>query len=223
MTKSMTFLALIRRYLIAGLLVVLPIWVTFEVIKFLVSITDKSLNLLPDKLQPETLLGINIPGLGIVISFSILLLTGMLVTNYLGSRLVELWDMILSRIPLVRSIHSSVKQILQTIFLSGSRSFRRVLLVQYPRQGLWSLAFQTGEGWQELQDRLGQDMVNVFIPTTPNPTSGFLMMVPSADVIELNMSVDEALKLVISLGVVHPSVRAAVPESAEAAITKSEK
>lgn len=212
MPGKKTVLASIRRYLIAGLLVVLPVWVTFEVIRFLVGITDKSLKLLPKGWQPEQLFGFAIPGLGIVISFLVLLLTGMLVTNYLGSKLIDLWDWILSRIPLVRSVHGSVKQILQTIFLSGSQSFSRVLLIQYPRKGLWSLAFQTGSGWQELQDRFGYEMINVFVPTTPNPTSGFLLMIPKTDAIELNLSVDEALKLVISLGVVHPSIQNHIPK-----------
>lgn len=215
-------LSMLRRYLIAGLLVILPIWVTYSVLKFLVNLMDKSLALLPTFLQPEYLLGFKLPGLGIIISLVVLLVTGMLVTNYLGSRLVIWGEWILARIPLVSTIYSSVKQILETIFLSGSQSFRRVVLVEYPRKGMWSLAFQTGEGWEDLQDRFGQDMVNIFIPTTPNPTSGFLLMVPRSDVIDLDLSVDVALKMVISLGVIHPSVQKSVKMSNRTEIIKGE-
>lgn len=199
-------LSAFRRYLLAGVLVILPIWVTLSILKFLVNLMDKSLALLPKGVQPEYLLGFKLPGLGIVISLALLLFTGMVVTNFLGRRLVVWGEWILARIPLVSTIYGSVKQILETLLLSGNQSFRRVVLVEYPRRSMWSLAFQTGEGWEELQDRLGQEMVNIFIPTTPNPTSGFLMMVPRADVIELDMNVDVALKLVISLGVIHPSI-----------------
>lgn len=194
----------LRRYLIAGLLVWVPIMVTLLVIRFIIGILDSTMNLLPEAYQPDTLLGVHIPGLGILISLIIVFITGIAVTNYFGHRIVGFGESILDRIPLVRSIYKAVKQVLTTIFSSGSKSFRKVLLVEYPRKGLWSIAFQTGTSNDEVKQKSGQDLITVFIPTTPNPTSGFLILVPLADAIELEMSVDEALKMVISLGVVQP-------------------
>ena len=165
---------------------------------------------LPEAYQPDTLLGMHIPGLGIVISLFIVVITGVGVTNYFGHRLVGFGESILDRIPLVRSIYKAVKQVLTTIFSSGSQSFRKVLLVEYPRKGLWSIAFQTGTSNEEVKQKSGQDLVTVFIPTTPNPTSGFLILVPLADAIELEMPVDVALKMVISLGVVQPELDAGI-------------
>ena len=194
----------IRRYFIAGLLVWLPIWVTLLVIRFIVDIMDQSLSLLPHSYQPATLIGYPIPGLGFVITVLLVLLTGMVATNFLGRRLVMFWDAILARIPLVRSIHAGVRQVLHTVFSSSGRSFRRVLLVEYPRKGVWTIAFLTNEGFKAAEEKSGRKMLTVFIPTTPNPTSGFLVFIPEDDVIELDISVDKALKVVISLGTVLP-------------------
>lgn len=192
----------IRRYLVAGLLFWLPIWVTLLLLKFVFGLLDGALKLLPSQYQPEHLFGLTIPGFGLLLGFLLLLLTGMLVSNFLGKRLVLLWDKIIARIPLIRSIYSAVKQVSQTMLSSDGNAFRQVLLVEYPRKDSWSIAFLTGEGHINAKKHLDEDLLTVFIPTTPNPTSGFLIMVPREDVIELEMSVDAALKFVISLGVV---------------------
>ena len=197
-------LARIRRYLIAGLLFWLPVWVTVLVISFFVRIMDRSVALLPAHLQPEQLFGFNIPGLGIILSIGILLLTGLVVSNFLGKKLLLLWDNIVARIPLVRSIHSAVKQVLDSVLAPGGKAFRKVLLIQYPREGLWSIAFQTGDGIEQCCTKTGKQLITAFVPTTPNPTSGFLIMVPASEAQELDISIDDALKLVISLGVVQP-------------------
>lgn len=198
----------LRRYFISGLLIWLPIWVTLVAIKFLVDILSNSLLMLPHAYQPDTLLGFHIAGIGVLITLAIIFLTGLIATNFLGRRLLVLWDGLMGRIPLVRSIYMGVKQVSQTLFTPGGQSFRKVLLVEYPREGLWSLAFQTGDAAPEVQASLnGEDMVSLFVPTTPNPTSGFLLMVSRKKVIEMDMSVDQALKFVISLGVVQPVMK----------------
>lgn len=194
----------VRRYFISGLLVWLPIWVTFLVIKFLVDLLDSSLLLIPAAYRPDALLGFHLPGIGVIIILGVIFLTGLIAANYFGLRIVEFWDAIVGRIPLVRTVHAGVKKVLQTLFTPGGESFRKVLLVEYPRAGMWSLAFQTGDSTPEVEKSLGEPMVSLFIPTTPNPTSGFLMMVPRKNVIELTMSVEQALKFVISLGVMQP-------------------
>jgi uncharacterized membrane protein len=198
-------LAHIRRYFISGLLLWLPIWVTLLVIKFLVDLLSKSLLLLPPQYQPDVLLGVHIPGIGVIITLLVLLLTGMIAANFIGEKLVQFGDSIMTRIPLVKSIYTGVKQVTETLFKPGGQSFRKVLLVQYPHVGMWSVAFQTGEAGPEFQNKLGgEPMITFFVPTTPNPTGGFLMMAPKSTVIELDMGVDQALKYVISLGVVQP-------------------
>jgi uncharacterized membrane protein len=195
----------IRKYLISGLLVWLPIWVTLLVIKFLVDLLSKSLLLLPPNWQPDKLLGVHVPGIGVLITLVVILLTGVFAANFIGRGFVSLWDGIVERIPLVRTIYTGVKQVTQTLFQPGGQSFRKVLLVEYPCAGVWSIAFQTGEVSREIEQMVSQDaMVSYFIPTTPNPTSGFLMMAPRSKVIEVDMSVDQALKFVISLGVMSP-------------------
>ncbi len=196
-------MATLRRYLMAGLLVWVPLGVTLLIVAFLVDLMDQTLLLLPMAIQPEHLLGFRIPGLGLVLTAIVVLLTGMVVTNLFGMQLFTIGERLLQRIPLVRSIYASVKQVTESMFSSG-KSFRKVVLVEYPRKGMWSLAFQTGTGAEEVRDKTGRDVTNVFIPTTPNPTSGFFLMVPREDVIELDMSVDEGLKLLLSVGVVVP-------------------
>lgn len=195
---------MIRRYLIAGLLVWVPLGVTLLVLNLLVELLDRSLLLLPEALHPDRLLGFHVPGLGIVLTVVVVLLTGMIITNFFGHRLVAAWEALLARIPLVRSIYNSVKQVVETLLGSNAKSFRKVLLVQYPRPGIWTIAFQTGETAREAKDKTGYDLVTVYIPTTPNPTSGFVVLLPRQDVTELDMSVDDALKLIISLGLVSP-------------------
>jgi uncharacterized membrane protein len=192
-----------KRYLIAGLLVWVPLGVTVMVINFLVGVMDKTLLWLPEHYRPDTLLGFHVPGLGVVMSVIIVLSTGVVVANLFGRKLVQLWERMLARIPLVRTIYASVKQILETVFSSG-QAFRKVLLIEYPRKGLWTLGFQSGKTRGEAQAKTGVEVVNVFIPTTPNPTSGFFIMVPRSEVIELDMDVDDGLKMIISAGVMVP-------------------
>lgn len=195
----------LRNCFISGLLVWLPIVVTLFVVKFLVDLLSKSLLLLPPEYQPDVILGVHIPGAGVILTLLVIFLTGLIAANFIGRRLMALGDAIVARIPLVRSVYQGVKQVTQTLFAPNGQSFRKVLLVEYPCPGVWSLAFQTGSGSKEIENAInGEPMVSYFIPTTPNPTSGFLMMAPKSKVKELDMSVDQALKFVISLGVVQP-------------------
>jgi len=195
-----------RRYLLAGIVFWVPVLVTLAVLRFLVGIVDNIFNLLPANYQPSEILGIHIPGLGIVFALVIIFATGMLVTNIIGNRLVAVGESVVSRIPLVRTIYHAVKQVLSTLLSSQEDSFRNVLLVEYPRKGMWSIAFQTSVGFQMAEQMTNKSLITIFIPTTPNPTSGFLMLVPKEDTIKLDLSVDQALKMVISLGVVLPDV-----------------
>ncbi len=194
----------LRRYLIAGLLIWVPLAATLLVVKLLVDIMDQTLSLLPDGLHPEALFGFHIPGLGILLSLAVVLLTGVAVANLFGRRLVEFWEGILARIPLVRSIYTGVKQVAETMLTSSGQSFRKVVMVEFPRPGAWSLAFLTGTATGEVQAKTGREVVNVYVPTTPNPTGGYFLMVPKEEVIELEMSVDDGLKMLISMGVVVP-------------------
>jgi uncharacterized membrane protein len=195
----------IRRYFLAGLLVWLPIIITFYILSFLVKILDKSLNFLPVAYRPDVWLGVHVPGVGVILSLLVILTTGLMVTNLLGRKLISFWEKVLARIPLVRSIYGSAKQVIDTLFSSNGQAFRKVLLVEYPRKGCWSIAFKTGAGTAELHSKVGENLITLFVPTTPNPTSGFLIIVPKDEIIELKMSVDEALKMVISLGVIQPT------------------
>lgn len=196
---------MLRRYFIAGLLFWVPIWITLLILDFLAGILDKSLSLLPNKYQPDVLLGFHVPGLGILFTLIIIFVTGLMVTNYFGNKLLAIWEAMMARIPVVRSIYSSSKQVMQTIFKPGGQSFRKVVLIQFPHRDIWSIAFQTGQGFKDAENKLGEELLTVFVPTTPNPTAGFLMLAPKKDVIELDMSVEEAFKMIISLGVVIPT------------------
>jgi len=202
-----------KRYLIAGLLVWVPIGVTLLVIRLVVDLTDRTLLLLPVKYQPEVLFGFKIPGLGIVFSVIVVLATGMVVANLFGRTLVAMWERMLARIPYVSKIYQGVKQVMETVLASDGQSFRKVLLIEYPRKGIWTLAFLSGNPSGEINHRLQHDLVNVFVPTTPNPTSGFFLMLPRADVVELDMSVDDGLKMIISAGVVVPKWEANTADS----------
>ncbi len=197
----------LRRYIIAGILVWLPIGVTIFLVRILVGLLDRTLVLIPQKYQPEELLGFAIPGLGILLTIIILLVTGVLAANIVGRSMVGLWESVLERIPVVRSVYSAAKNFAEMVFSDSSQSFKKVLLIEYPRKGLYSLAFQTSSVLGEVQGRTGEDVICTFVPTTPNPTSGFIIIVPRKDVIELDMEVDEALKMIISLGVVIPKWR----------------
>ena len=193
-----------RKYFITGLLVWIPLIITVWVLKLLNGWMDASLLLIPNSYRPETLLGFYIPGVGVVLTVALLFVTGLLTANILGHRLVLLWESLLARIPVVKTIYGSVKQVSDTLFSGQGHAFRKALLVRYPHQGCWAVAFQTGHPGGEIAKLLPEDHVSVFIPTTPNPTSGFFMIMAKKDVIELNMSVDAALKYIISMGVVSP-------------------
>jgi len=206
----------LKKYLIAGVLVWLPLGVTVLVVKLFVDLMDGTLLLIPLQYRPETLLGFSVPGFGVILSIIIILFTGMIAANLLGGKLVALWELILSRIPLVRSVYAAVKQLTETLFSSSGQSFRKVLMIEYPRKGAWTLAFQTGTEIGEAQRKTGEEVVNVYVPTTPNPTSGFFLMIPKKDVIELDMSVDEGLKMIISMGVVVPGSESAPVEEKKA-------
>jgi len=194
----------LRTYLVAGLLIWVPLGVTIILIKIMVDLMDQTLLLLPFAYRPETLLGFRIPGLGILLTFIVLLITGILAANFLGRKLVSFWESALKRIPLVRTIYSAAKQFAEIVFTDNAQSFNRVMLIEYPRKGLYSLCFQTSSNLGEVQAKTGEDVVCVFVPTTPNPTSGLILMVPKADVIELDMEIEQALQMVVSLGVVVP-------------------
>jgi uncharacterized membrane protein len=193
----------LRRYLVAGVLVWLPILAVVWVIRFLVQLMDQTLLLVPLSYRPEALFGFGLPGLGAVLAFVIVLVTGLLVTNLIGRQLVDYWEELLQRIPLVRSIYSSVKGLAESVF-SQEKAFRKVVLIPYPRAGVWSIGFLTAENLGEIDAKTGVASVCVFIPATPNPTSGFIVIVPRADVIELAMNVDAAMKMIVTLGIVMP-------------------
>lgn len=195
-----------RKYFITGLLILVPLAITLWVLNLIISTMDQSLLLLPVSWRPEALIGFRIPGLGSILTLLIIFLTGVATRNFVGRQVVILWEGLLIRIPVVKSIYSSVKQVSDTLFSSSGNAFRKALLVQYPRQGSWTIAFLTGAPGGEVANHLAGDYVSLYVPTTPNPTSGFFLMVPRADTIELNMSVDEALKYIVSMGVVTPEL-----------------
>ena len=199
---------IVRRYLIAGLLVWVPIVVTVLVVRFILDLMDQTLVLLPAPLQPQVLFGMHIPGLGLVLAVLLLIFTGMLVSNIIGRSLVALWEDLLNRIPFVRALYSGVKSFSSTILSNQGNSFKKVLLIEYPRKGIWSIGFQTAGDVPLISAHTGEPQVCVFIPTTPNPTSGFIVMVPRSQAIELDMSVDAAMKMIVTLGVVVPAAPA---------------
>ena len=204
----------LKKYFITGLLIWIPLAITFMVLAWIVNSLDAILLWLPTEHQPSRYIGFNIPGVGVVASLLIIFFTGLIAANVLGQKLVRLWEALLSRIPVVKSIYYSVKQVSDTLFSSSGQAFRKALLVQYPREGAWTIAFLTGQPGGDAANHLRGDYVSVYVPTTPNPTSGFFLMMPRADVIELDMSVDEALKYIISMGVVSPPLRKPVPRAA---------
>jgi uncharacterized membrane protein len=193
-----------RKYFITGLLILVPLAITLWVLNLIVGTMDQSLLLLPERWRPEAVFGFAIPGLGTILTLLIILLTGLVTRNFIGNRVVALWESVLNRIPVFNTIYSSVKQVSDTLFSSSGNAFRKALLVQYPRQGSWTIAFMTGVPGGDVRNHLAGDYVSVYVPTTPNPTSGFFLMVPRADTIELDMNVDAALKYIVSMGVVTP-------------------
>ncbi|MDH3811381.1 MAG: DUF502 domain-containing protein [Gammaproteobacteria bacterium] len=199
------FMKRLRRYLVAGLLIWAPLAVTFLLLRFAVTVMDKTLAIIPQQYRPDELLGFHIPGLGVILTFVVLFITGMLAANFVGRYVVGGWESLLDRIPIVRTIYGGAKNFAEIVFSDSNDSFKNVLLIEYPRKGLYSLAFQTSSELGEVQGRTGEDVVCCFVPTTPNPTSGFVIMVPRKDIRVLDMEVDEALKMIISLGVVVPT------------------
>lgn len=193
-----------KKYLIAGLLVWMPLGITFLVVRAIVGFLDRSLLLLPAEYQPDVLLGIHIPGFGVVLALVLVLVTGMVVANFLGRHIVATWEKVLSQIPIVRSLYSAVKQIMEAVLATDAKSFSKVLLIEYPRKGVWSFAFMTSDDLGEVQSKIDEKVISVFIPTTPNPTSGFILMVPEKDTVELEMSVEDGLKMIVSVGMVVP-------------------
>ncbi len=196
-----------KKYFITGLLVLVPLVVTFWVMSTLIETLDQSLLLLPEDWRPQKLLGFSMAGLGALLTLAVVFLTGLIATNFFGQQIIMLWEELLSRVPVVKSIYSSVKQVSDTIFSDSSNSFRQALLVEYPRKGSWTVAFLTGEPGGDVANHLTGDFVSVYVPTTPNPTSGFFLMMPKADVVELDMTVDQALKYIISMGSVTPEIK----------------
>jgi uncharacterized membrane protein len=194
----------LRKYIIAGLLVWLPLAATIVIISFVIDILDGTILLLPPEYRPEAVLGFSIPGFGVVFAIAVLLLTGMLAANLLGRRLVSFWEAILSRIPLVRTIYNSTKQIATTVLTSEGKSFRKVVLVEYPRKDTWSMGFLTNEHIVVESNKVGRQISAVFVPTTPNPTSGFIIMIPKEDIIELDITIEDGFKYIISMGVITP-------------------
>ena len=194
----------LRKYFITGLLIWIPLIITLWVLKVIFDTLDASLLLLPVSFQTESWLGVHIPGLGALLTLVIVLLTGIFATNFFGAQLVQLWHDVLNRIPVVNSIYSSVKQISDTVFSSSGQAFRKALLVQWPHQGMWTIAFLTGTPGGDVATLLPPDCLSVYVPTTPNPTGGYFVIVQRSQVIELDMTVDDALKYIISMGVVSP-------------------
>jgi uncharacterized membrane protein len=194
----------LKKYLLTGVLIWIPLVITIWVLKLVVDTLDQSILLLPEHWRTEYWLGVHVPGQGVILTILIVFVTGVLAANFIGERLVRIWEKLLDRIPFVSSIYSSVKQVSDTLFSSSGQAFRKALLVQWPREGTWTIAFQTGVPGGDVVNYLSGDFVSVYVPTTPNPTGGYFVMLSRADVIELDMSVEEALKYIISMGVVAP-------------------
>ncbi len=198
-------MASIRKWLLAGLLVIAPVVITIWVLEWIISTLDKTLLILPASWHPDKLLGMHIPGFGVLLAFAILLTLGALASNFVGNKLLNWWNALLHRIPVVRSIYSGVKQVSDTLFSDTGNAFRKAVLVQWPREGVWTIAFVTGSPGGDAANYLQGDYLSVYVPTTPNPTGGYFVMLKSSDCIELKMSVDDALKYIVSMGVVAPT------------------
>jgi len=203
----------LRKWLFTGLLVIVPGVITIAVLNWIVGTLDQTLQILPGAWQPDKLLGFHIPGFGVLLTLLILLVVGATASNFAGRKLVQLGDGLVSRIPVVRSIYSSVKQVSDTLFSESGNAFRTAVLVQWPREGVWTVAFITGTPNGEVAAYLRDEFVSVYVPTTPNPTGGYFVMVRKSDCVELDMSVDAALKYIISMGVVAPSDPVLAPVS----------
>jgi len=197
-------MASFRKWFLAGLLVIVPVAITAWVLEGVIATLDKTLLILPEAWQPDRLIGFHIPGFGVLLALAILLLVGATASNFLGRKLVAWWDALLSRIPVVRSIYSGVKQVSDKLFSENGNAFRTAVLVQWPRLDVWTIGFVTGTPGGDVVNYLQGEYLSVYVPTTPNPTGGYFVMLKKSDCIELDMSVDEALKYVVSMGVVSP-------------------
>ncbi len=197
--------ARLRNYFLAGVIVVAPISITFFIVWQVVQVVDGNVQrMLPDRYNPETYLPFSIPGLGVLLMVGLITLIGMLTAGLVGRTVMRTGESILNQMPVIRSIYGTLKQIFETVFSHSSQSFREVVLVEYPRRGIWAIGFVTGVTRGEIQERVEPQLVNVFLPTTPNPTSGFLLFLPRDEVIGLDMSVEDGIKMVISSGIVAP-------------------
>jgi uncharacterized membrane protein len=206
-----------KKYFITGLLVLVPLFITVWVISGLVGMMDQSLFLLPETWRPKAQLGLEIPGMGAILTLLIIFVTGVIATNFFGKRMILIWEALLARVPVVKSIYASVKQVSDTLFSDSGNAFRQAVLVQFPRPGAWTIAFVTGKPGGDVANHLSGDYLSVYVPTTPNPTGGYFLMLPRADVVELDMSVDEALKYIISMGVVAPPTKRSAKHATPAA------
>jgi Uncharacterized conserved protein len=206
-----------KKYFITGLLVLVPLFITVWVISGLVGMMDQSLFLLPETWRPKAQLGLDIPGMGAILTLLIIFVTGVIATNFFGKRMILVWEALLARVPVVKSIYASVKQVSDTLFSDSGNAFRQAVLVQFPRPGTWTIAFVTGKPGGDVANHLSGDYLSVYVPTTPNPTGGYFLMLQRADVVELDMSVDEALKYIISMGVVAPPTKASAKHANPAA------
>lgn len=198
----------VKRHFLTGLLILVPLGITVWVITALVGFMDQTLLLLPEHWRPDYLLGFRIPGLGVLLTIGVVLLTGFLAGNLLGQRMLKMWESLLNRIPVVKSIYGSVKQVSDTLLSGNGHAFRKVLLVHYPHPEAWSLAFQTNVP-DEVRGQLGEDWLAVFIPTAPSPVNGFYFYVKRSETIEMDISVDMALKIIVSMGVASPQTKTA--------------
>ncbi|MGF1474483.1 MAG: DUF502 domain-containing protein [Geminicoccaceae bacterium] len=207
------FMLRLRNYFLAGVIVVAPVSITIFLVWQVIQVVDRTVErFLPAAYNPETYLPFSLPGLGILVMLGLITLVGMLTAGFVGRAIMRFGESIVDRMPVVRSLYSTLKQIFETVFAQSSRSFREVVLVEYPRRGIWAIAFLTGDSTGEIQRRTRRPMVNVFLPTTPNPTSGFLLFVPRDEVVHLDMTVEEGIKMVISSGIVTPKAELGDPK-----------
>ena len=205
MNKSKSFLSKIRSYFLTGVIITAPVGLTFYVAIIFIGFVDSRVrNIIPEKYHYDNLLPIEIPGIGLLFVFILLTFIGFLTAGLIGRFIIKLGERIISRLPIIRSVYGALKQIFESVLASSSKSFREVVLIEYPRKGVWAIGFITGDTKGEVQNATKENMVNVFLPTTPNPTSGFLLFVPRKDVIILDMNVEEGIKMVISGGIVTP-------------------
>ncbi|PLZ01715.1 hypothetical protein CY652_14850 [Burkholderia sp. WAC0059] len=205
MTTKTTKKTTLKSVFLTGLLVLVPLAITLWVLNLVIGTMDQTLLLLPEAWQPERLFGVRLPGLGAVLTLAFVFIVGLLTQNFIGQKLVEGWNALVRRIPLVGPLYSSIQQVSDTLLSSNGNAFRKALLIEYPRKGSYTIAFLTGVPGGDVVNHLQEEHVSVYVPTTPNPTSGFFLMVPKREVVELDMTVDAALKYIVSMGVVAPS------------------